>query len=180
MPLGWVLSLFYTLTDSYIISLVVLTILVRLALLPASVKQQKNTAKQTRLNAKVNKIKTKYAGNQQKIQEETQALYQREGFGAANMGCMPLLIQMFVMLGLYAIIRTPITSVLNFDADMVANLAKELGLEIAEKGRNASTYQLDILKLFEENKETIANILADSPGKFEELEKFLSPYEVRG
>ena len=139
VPLGWVLSLFYTLTDSYIISLVVLTILVRLALLPASVKQQKNTAKQTRLNAKVNKIKTKYAGNQQKIQEETQALYQREGFGAANMGCMPLLIQMFVMLGLYAIIRTPITSVLNFDADMVAKFNKLVDAAFEKKEKEIMT-----------------------------------------
>ena len=80
VPFGYVLHLFYNLFDNYLISLFVLTLLVKLLLLPSSISQQKNSAKQVRLNSKVNKIKQKYAGNQQKIQEETQALYQREGF----------------------------------------------------------------------------------------------------
>ena len=128
VPFGWVLSAFYGLTDNYILSILLLTVLVRLFLLPASISQQKNSAKQVRLNTKVNKIKQKYAGNQQKIQEETQALYQREGFGAANMGCMPLAIQMIVMLGLYGVIYTPITKVLNFSTATVEKLRNFMGL----------------------------------------------------
>ena len=103
IPFGFALSLFYNLTDSYILAIILLTVIIRCALLPASISQQKNSAKQVRLQTKVNKIKQKYAGNQQKIQEETQALYQREGFGAANMGCAPLMIQMIVMIGLYEV-----------------------------------------------------------------------------
>ena len=59
VPFGWVLSAFYGLTDNYVLSIVLLTILVRLLLLPTSNKQKKNSAKQTRLNAKVNKIRQK-------------------------------------------------------------------------------------------------------------------------
>ncbi|MBO5064533.1 MAG: YidC/Oxa1 family membrane protein insertase [Clostridia bacterium] len=143
IPFGWILSGLYTLTDSYLLSIIVLTLVVRLALLPASISQQKNSAKQVRLNTKVNKIKQKYAGNQQKIQEETQALYQREGFGAANMGCMPLIVQMLVMLGLYEVMYTPIKNVLRFSAEKIT--AIQNAMSIVETKENARRIQLDIL-----------------------------------
>ncbi len=164
VPFGWVLSAFYGLTDNYILSILLLTVLVRLFLLPASISQQKNSAKQVRLNTKVNKIKQKYAGNQQKIQEETQALYQREGFGAANMGCMPLAIQMIVMIGLYGVIYTPITKVLNFSTATVEKLKDFMGI-VVETGKNNNTsrmYELNILNKFSEFKDSLGEILSES------------------
>ncbi len=164
VPFGWVLSAFYGLTDNYILSILLLTVLVRLFLLPASISQQKNSAKQVRLNTKVNKIKQKYAGNQQKIQEETQALYQREGFGAANMGCMPLAIQMIVMIGLYGVIYTPITKVLNFSTATVEKLRNFMGI-VVETGKNNNAsrmYELNILNKFSEFKDSLGEILSES------------------
>ena len=164
VPFGWVLSAFYGLTDNYVLSIVLLTILVRLLLLPTSIKQQKNSAKQTRLNAKVNKIRQKYAGNQQKIQEETQALYQREGFGMGNMGCSSLAIQMIVMIGLYGVIYTPITKVLNFSTATVEKIRDFMGIAV-ETGKNSNTsrmFELNILNKFTEYKDSLGEILSES------------------
>ncbi len=164
VPFGWVLSAFYGLTDNYILSILLLTILVRLLLLPTSISQQKNSAKQTRLNTKVNKIRQKYAGNQQKIQEETQALYQREGFGAANMGCMPLMIQMIIMIGLYGVIYTPITKVLNFSTATVEKIRDFMGI-VVETGNNNNAsrmYELNILNKFSEYKDSLTEILSET------------------
>ena len=164
VPFGWVLSAFYGLTDNYVLSIVLLTVLVKLLLLPTSIKQQKNSAKQTRLNAKVNKIRQKYAGNQQKIQEETQALYQREGFGMGNMGCSSLAIQMIVMIGLYGVIYTPITKVLNFSAATVEKIRDFMGIAI-ETGKNGNTsrmFELNILNKFTEYKDSLGEILSES------------------
>ncbi len=164
VPFGWVLSAFYGLTDNYVLSIVLLTVLVKLLLLPTSIKQQKNSAKQTRLNAKVNKIRQKYAGNQQKIQEETQALYQREGFGMGNMGCSSLAIQMIVMIGLYGVIYTPITKVLNFSTATVEKIRDFMGIAI-ETGKNGNTsrmFELNILNKFTEYKDSLGEILSES------------------
>ncbi len=164
VPFGWVLSAVYGLTDNYILSILLLTILVRLLLLPTSISQQKNSAKQTRLNTKVNKIRQKYAGNQQKIQEETQALYQREGFGAANMGCMPLMIQMIIMIGLYGVIYTPITKVLNFSTATVEKIRDFMGI-VVETGNNNNAsrmYELNILNKFSEYKDSLTEILSET------------------
>ena len=162
IPFGWLLSIFYNLTDSYILAIVLLTILIRAALLPTSISQQKNTAKQTRLNTKVNKIKQKYAGNQQKIQEETQALYQREGFGAANMGCMPLMIQMIVMIGLYGVIYTPLSSVLRFGDDTIEKIKTAMNI-VVETGKNNANnsrmIELQILGKVEEFADKLSGVI---------------------
>lgn len=164
VPFGWVLSAFYGLTDNYVLSIVLLTVLVKLLLLPTSIKQQKNSAKQTRLNAKVNKIRQKYAGNQQKIQEETQALYQREGFGMGNMGCASALIPMFVMIGLFGVIRTPITKVLNFSTATVEKIRDFMGIVVdTKKGSNAGYYyELNILNKLPEYKDSLIEIINES------------------
>ncbi len=158
-PFGWVLGGLYDLTDSYLLAIVLLTLIVRLALLPASISQQKNSAKQVRLNTKVNKIKQKYAGNQQKIQEETQALYQREGFSAANMGCLPLFAQLFVMMGLYEVIYSPITYVLGFAKEKVTVLQDALGI-VLENSKNTRGVELQILNQLSTEKLTAAAVNA--------------------
>ena len=162
IPFGWLLSIFYNLTDSYILAIVLLTVLIRCALLPTSISQQKNTAKQTRLTTKVNKIKQKYAGNQQKIQEETQALYQREGFGAANMGCMPLMIQMIVMIGLYGVIYTPLSSVLRFGDDTIEKIKTAMNI-VVETGKNNANnsrmVELQILGKVEEFADKLSGVI---------------------
>jgi YidC/Oxa1 family membrane protein insertase len=152
IPFSYVLSGLYSLTDSYLLSIFLLTLIVRLLLLPSSIKQQKNSAKQVRLNAKVNKIRQKYAGNQQKIQEETQALYQREGFGAANMGCSSLAITMIVMIGLYEVIYRPLSGVLKFSTETVEKLKTALGIVVdaTKKGSTDRMSELHILNKFSE------------------------------
>lgn len=162
VPFGFALSLFYNLTDSYILAIVLLTVIIRAALLPTSISQQKNSAKQVRLNTKVNKIKQKYAGNQQKIQEETQALYQREGFGAANMGCAPLAIQMIVMIGLYGVIYTPLSSVLRFGDDTIEKIKTAMNI-VVETGKNSANnsrmVELQILGKVEEFAEKLSGVI---------------------
>ena len=63
-----------------------------------------------------------------KIQEETQALYQREGFSPMSGGCAPLLIQLPIMIGLYGVVYTPLSKVLRIGTDLVQKAASELSI----------------------------------------------------
>jgi YidC/Oxa1 family membrane protein insertase len=175
-PFGWALSGLYNLfnqigvdTFSYILAIVLITVFVKLVLLPASVSQQKNSAKQVRLNTKVNKIKQKYAGNQQKIQEETQALYQREGFGAANMGCLPLMAQLIVMMGLYGVIYAPVTHVLQFSKDKIEILKTALNITIDSKSKRSNGVEFEILGKIEEGMAAIEGIDASEMAELVQL-----------
>ncbi len=155
-PFGWALGWLYDICHNYLIALVIITLVLRLILLPSSVKQQKNSAKQMRLQAKVNKIKAKYAGQQgrdvqMKISQETQDLYKREGFSASQMGCLPLAFQMIVMMGLYGAIYSPMQYVLRLDTKVIEVLTAAYnivsGTADAAKGA-VSRVQMNILGRF--------------------------------
>ena len=152
VPFGYVLHLFYILFDNYLVSLFVLTLLVKLILLPSSISQQKNSAKQARLQPKINRIRQKYSNGgqptremQMKIQEETQALYQKEGFSPMSGGCAPLLIQFPIMIGLYGVVYTPLSKVLRIGTDLVNKAAAALNVvdpNAAKGGMNRIEIQL--------------------------------------
>lgn len=153
-PFGWILGVLYSLTDNYLLSLLIITVFVRLILIPSAVTQQKNSAKQMRLQAKVNKIKAKYAGvqgreAQQKIQQETQELYSREGFSASQMGCLPMALNLIVMMGLYGAIYAPLSKVLRLGDAVMEELktvyAAAMNIDMAKQG---TRYELNLLHEF--------------------------------
>ena len=153
-PFGWILGVLYSLTDNYLLSLLIITVFVRLILVPSAITQQKNSAKQMRLQAKVNKIKAKYAGvqgreAQQKIQQETQELYSREGFSASQMGCLPMALNLIVMMGLYGAIYAPLSKVLRLGDTVMEELktvyATAMNIDIAKQG---TRYELNLLHEF--------------------------------
>lgn len=160
VPFGYVLHLLYILFNNYLVSLFVLTLIVKLLMLPSSISQQKGSAKQTRLQPKINRIRQKYSNGgqptremQMKIQEETQALYQREGFSPMSGGCAPLLIQFPIMIGLYGVVYTPLSKVLRISTDLVNQAATVLGVtdpNAAKGGMNRIEIQL-LSKLSAEN-----------------------------
>ena len=70
-------------------------------------------AKTQRMQSKIRKIQTKYAGDQKKIQEETAALYQREGYNPMGTGCAPMIIQFVILFGLIGAIYYPLSNFLH-------------------------------------------------------------------
>lgn len=177
LPFGYVLNFLYSLTGQYLISLVILTFVVRLCMVPSAMKQQKNAAKQLRLQAKVNKIRAKYASlpqreAQAKIQQDTQELYQREGFSAASAGCMPLLVQMIVMFGLYGAIYSPLTHVLQISEEVIAHFTEictTIGVDMT-KGRGELIILSNFDKIIPELDATVYGDIIEKVSAF--IEKF--------
>lgn len=115
----------------YGLALILFTILARSIMLPTSISQQKGMAKQQRLAPKIRRIQERYAGNQQKIQEETQALYQREGYNPMSAGCLPMLIQMPIIIGLFGVMYNPLRYALGLGVDEI-NIIQEVFVKFAE------------------------------------------------
>lgn len=114
VALGWITN---TLGGGYyIIGICIFAVLVEIVMLPFGIKQQQNSIKQAKLRPKEMAIRKKYAGRddqatRQKVATEIQELYQRENYNAAS-GCLPLLIQMPIILALYNIVINPLQYVL--------------------------------------------------------------------
>lgn len=156
---GWILKFIYNLVgNNYALALIVFTLFFRLILLPSTISQQKGAAKQMRMQAKVNRIQEKYkdyqkADKQQLIQQETQALYQKEGYSSMTGGCLPLIVQLPIMWGLYGAVYKPLSYILGINADYLqkfADIYKSLtGTALQLTGR-VTQAEMFILEKFEE------------------------------
>ena len=157
VPFGYILHFLYSIFSNYLFSLFLLVLIVKIVLLPSAISQQKNSAKQARLQPKINRIRQKYSNGgqptremQMKIQEETQELYRREGFSPMSNGCLPLLIQFPVMIGLYGVVYTPLSKVLQISSDLVTKATEALKITVDSKGMNRVEIEL-LSKLTSEN-----------------------------
>ena len=107
---------------SYLAGICVFAVIIEILMLPFAIKQQKNSIRQAKLRPKEMAIKNKYKGRNdqptmQKMQQEIQELYQRENFSPYS-GCLPLLIQLPIIMALYSIIIDPLHYVMGQTAGM--------------------------------------------------------------
>ncbi|MCA1696549.1 MAG: YidC/Oxa1 family membrane protein insertase [Actinobacteria bacterium] len=101
------LTAFYGLIPSYGLAIILLTLAVRIVLLPLSIKQTRSMREMQRIQPEVKKIQAKHKGDRQKMNEEMMALYKEHGVNPFG-GCAPLLLQFPVLIGLFYVIRAPL------------------------------------------------------------------------
>ena len=124
IPMGYVIRFCnWIMGNQYILALFIFAIIIEVILLPFGIKQQKNSIKQARLRPKEMAIRKKYAGREdaptkQKMQQEIQELYQKEGFNPMG-GCLPMLIQLPIIFALYYIVLDPMTYVCGFSDETI-------------------------------------------------------------
>lgn len=119
-PIGYLLALIYKLVGNYGISLIILTVIVKLALYPLYAKQIKSTAGMSDMSEKAKEIQNRYANDKEKMNEEMQKLYAETGFNPMS-GCLPMLIQFPIIMGLFALLRNPMKYMPSDPALMFAN-----------------------------------------------------------
>ena len=127
IPFAALLRLFYSLTNSYGVSLILFTLVIKLILLPFQLKSKKSMVRMNRMNGKIQEIQKKYANNQMKMNEEIQKFYAEEGINPMS-GCLWSFLPMPIMLSLYYILREPIVYFMNFGG-------RAANLEVFEKAK---------------------------------------------
>ena len=123
VPFGWLLSVLYQLTTNYGVALIIFAVIIKIVLYPATAKSKKSTMRMSRLTPKLQAIQQKYAGDQQKINEATQALYRDEGVSMGG-GCLWSLLPLLILFPLYSVVRQPITYMLQESGDVAAQIVE--------------------------------------------------------
>jgi YidC/Oxa1 family membrane protein insertase len=103
--LGSFLAWLYSIIPSYGIDIIILTIIIRLLLLPLGVKQIRSMQATQALQPKLKALQQKYKNDKQRLYQETQNLYKEYGYNPLS-GCLPLLLQLPVLIALFAVLRT--------------------------------------------------------------------------
>ena len=105
--LGWILAAIYDVIGNFGLSIIVLTVIIRLVLLPLGIKQIKSMQHMQAIQPQIKGLQKKYKGNKAKIQEETMKLYQQAGVNPLG-GCLPLLLQFPILIAMYSVLRAPV------------------------------------------------------------------------
>lgn len=106
--LSYIIYPIYGFVKNYGLAVILFTVIVKIILFPLGIKQQKTTVKTKQIRPELERIQAKYKNDKEKLNEETMKLYQKYGVNPMG-GCLPLLIQLPILLGLYRIIQEPIT-----------------------------------------------------------------------
>jgi len=105
--LGSVLSAIYDVIPSYGVAIIILTLLVRVVLIPLTVKQIRSMSAMQKIQPELKRIQQKYKGDRQKMNEELMKLYKEHGVNPLG-GCFPLLMQAPVFIALYSVLRAAV------------------------------------------------------------------------
>lgn len=119
-PLGYLLYFIYNLVHSYGIALIVLTAIVKLCLYPLYSKQVKSTANVQELSAKSQEIQRKYGNDKERMNQELSKLYAESGISPMS-GCLPVLIQFPIIMGLFSLLRNPMAYMPHQDTMILAS-----------------------------------------------------------
>ena len=98
--LKWVMELLYKLIPNWGVSIILMTILLKLAMFPFTRKQSLSTLKMQEIQPKIQAVQEKYRDNPQKQQEMLAKVYQEAGYNPMS-GCLPMIVQFFVLFAMY-------------------------------------------------------------------------------
>jgi YidC/Oxa1 family membrane protein insertase len=104
--IGWLVAQIYGLIPNYGVTIILLTVLIRLVLLPLGVKQIRSMQSMQAIQPKVKGLQQRYKGNKQKQQEEIMKLYKEHGVNPFS-GCWPVLLQFPILIAMYSVLRYP-------------------------------------------------------------------------
>ena len=156
VPFAWLTRVFYSLTGSYGLALILFTLVVKLVILPFQLKGKKSMLRMSRMQGKIKDIQTRYANNRQRQQEEMANLYAQEGVNPMS-GCLWSFLPFPILIALYAIIRQPLRYLMGLSMDTitaVTDAATKLGYTVAEGGQAAAYEQIYLAKFVHQNWES--------------------------
>ena len=169
VPFGYLLDFLYQFTTNYGVALILFAILVKIILLPTTMKSKKSTMKMSRLAPRVQEIQKKYADDPQKQNMMTQQLYKEEGVSMGG-GCLWSFLPLLFLIPLYTVVREPIVYMLGETAEVAAEIVELVKTNLPNLfGKNAYYDQLIAAPVIPQFAEQLKNVVAN-PDTLEGME----------
>lgn len=142
---GYILNFIYELVKNYGLAIIIFSVLLKLVLLPLSIKQQKTMKKTAKIQKKVKELQEKYKNDQMKMNQEMMDLYKRENLSPFS-GCLSSIIQIVLLFAMFGLVRSPLTYMKKIDTDTLNNYMVEIKQEVGENSISRNYPQISILK----------------------------------
>lgn len=132
---GYVLKLLYNVVGNYGWAIILFSVLVKILMLPISIKQQRTMKKNEKIQSELKQIQFKYKNEPEKLNQEMMALYKREGMSPFS-GCLSSIVQIILLFSVFLLVRQPLTYMVKMDTDII-NKMTEVVSKQDENTKNA-------------------------------------------
>ena len=143
---GYLLQFLYQVVNNYGVAIILFTVIIKLLLLPLSIKQQRTMKKSTELQEKMKVIQFKYKSDPEKMNQEMMNLYKSENMSPFS-GCLTAIIQLLLLLSIFYLVRSPLTYMEKIPQDSISNYVTQL----QENGKAVSQVYPEIDLIRESN-----------------------------
>ena len=118
---GYVLKLLYNIVGNYGWAIILFSILVKVIMIPLSIKQQRTMKKNEKIQGELKQIQFKYKNEPEKLNQEMMELYKREGMSPFS-GCLSSIIQIILLFSVFLLVRQPLTYMEKMNPDVISKM----------------------------------------------------------
>lgn len=144
---GYLLNFLYNILNNYGWAIIIFSILIKLLLLPLTIKQQKTMEKTNKLQEEMKSLQFKYKNDPEKLNKEMMDMYKRENMSPFS-GCLSSIVQLILILAVFYLVRSPLTYMKKADVNIINDYTSRLE-------QKTSYPEVQIIKEFGNEDETV-------------------------
>ena len=148
---GYLLNALYSVFNNYGIAIIIFSIILRIILIPITIKQQKSLKKSAELQEEMKEIQRKYKNNPEKLNQETIDLYKREKLSPFA-GCFSSIIQIVIILSVFWLVSQPLTYMKKLDVSVINDYKSQL----QQDGEQSTYTEIAIINKFGSEDERVS------------------------
>ena len=140
---GYLLEILYNLINNYGVAIILFSVIIKIILLPLSIKQQRTLKKSTELQDKMKTLQFKYKNNPEKLNQEMMSLYKSENMSPFS-GCLTAIVQFILLISIFYLVRSPLTFKKKIPQDDINKYVSQ----VQEDGRQVSQVypEIDLIR----------------------------------
>ena len=122
---GYLLDFINNLVGNYGLAIILFTVVIKLLMLPLSIKQQKTMKKTAKIQEQLKIIQFKYKNDPEKLNRETMKLYKKENMSPFS-GCLSVIMQFILLISIFYMVRYPLTYMERVDKDQINTYIQQM------------------------------------------------------
>jgi len=150
---GYILKWIYLLVKNYGLAIIIFSVLVKIVMLPISIRQQKTMKKNEKIQKELKILQIKHKGNPERLNQETMELYKRENVNPFG-GCFTIIIQFILLISMFYLVKSPLTYMQKIDSNVIENEIVEIKKVNGEDSISQGYPEMSVIKYLKQNNDT--------------------------
>lgn len=150
---GYILEWIYLLVKNYGLAIIIFSVLVKIVMLPISIRQQKTMKKNEKIQKELKILQIKHKGNPERLNQETMELYKRENVNPFG-GCFTIIIQFILLISMFYLVKSPLTYMQKIDNNVIENEIVEIKKVNGEESISQGYPEMSVIKYLKQNNDT--------------------------